>query len=256
MLECTCPMLTTVRTVLTFMLLAASLLRAETIVGKCTDVADGDTLTLTLPDKSTEKIRLYGIDAPERQQDYAEEAKQRLSELTAGKEVRAEVMNRDRYGRAVARVYTGKTDVSLAMVSGGCAWHYVIYAPLDIELAEAEALASAQKWGLWQHPHPIAPWEFRKGARPAKPNEHNYPYWVTESGRVHNARCKYFGTTQNGRYTAQPQMSATDCNLCGGTATEEQPTFPTWWNMLLLILLLGLLPLVLLRLLIIRARKH
>lgn len=245
-----------VRTVLVFMLLAASGLKAETLVGKCTDIADGDTLTLTLPDKSTEKIRLYGIDAPEKQQDYAEEAKQRLTELTAGKEIRAEVMNRDRYGRAVAKVFTGKTDVCLAMVSGGCAWHYVIYAPLDIELAEAEALASAQKWGLWQHPHPIAPWEFRKGARPAKPNEHNHPYWVTESGRVHNARCKYFGTTQNGHYTAQPQSSATDCNLCGGKESSEHPSFPTWWNILLLVLFLGLLPLILLRLLIIRARKN
>lgn len=256
MLECVNPMTATVRTVLIFMLLAAASLRAETIFGKCTDVTDGDTLTLTLPDKSTEKIRLYGIDAPERQQDYAEEAKQRLSELTAGKEIRAEVMNRDRYGRAVARVYTDKTDVCLAMVSSGCAWHYVIYAPLDIDLAEAETLASAQKWGLWQHPHPVAPWEFRKGSRPAKPNEHNHPYWVTESGRIHNARCKYFGTTQNGCYTAQPQASATDCNLCGGKAADDQPTFPTWWNILLLILLLGFLPLILLRLLIIRARKH
>lgn len=242
------------RTILILFTAVASLLRAETLVGQCTHVADGDTLTLTLPDKSSEKIRLYGIDAPEKQQEYAEEAKQRLTELASGKEIRAVVMNRDRYGRAVARVYAGKTDVCLAMVSSGCAWHYVIYAPLDVELAEAETLAAAQKWGLWQHSHPIPPWEFRKGARPAKPNEHNHPYWVTESGRIHNARCKYFGTTQNGRYTAQPQASDSNCRLCGGTVTSESPSFPTWWNILLLILLLGLLPLILLRLLLIRAR--
>ena len=60
------------RTILILFTAVASLLRAETLVGQCTHVADGDTLTLTLPDKSSEKIRLYGIDAPEKQQEYAE----------------------------------------------------------------------------------------------------------------------------------------------------------------------------------------
>ncbi len=240
------------RLIFTLILSSASLLRAETLVGRCTHVEDGDTFTLTMGDKSTQKVRLYGIDAPEKRQDYAEAAKQKLTELTAGRELRAVVMNRDRYGRAVARVYADKTDICLAMVSGGCAWHYVIYAPLDIELAEAEALASAQKWGLWQHPHPIPPWEFRKGVRPVKPNQHNHPYWITESGKIHNAECKYFGVTQRGYYTSAPAESDTNCNLCGGVQCQAAPAFPTWWNIILIILLLGILPLVLLRLLFIR----
>ncbi len=240
------------RLILALTLCCVSLLRAETLVGRCVHVTDGDTLTLTLADKRTEKIRLYGIDAPEQRQDYAEEARQKLTELTSGREIRAVVMNRDRYGRAVARVYADKTDVCLAMVSGGCAWHYVIYAPLDIELAEAEALASAQKWGLWHHPHPIPPWEFRKGVRPAKPNQHNHPYWITESGKIHNAGCKYFGVTQKGHYTSTPAEADTNCNLCGGAQRKAAPPFPTWWNTMLIILLLGILPLVLLRLLLVR----
>lgn len=241
------------RTILVLLLVCVSLLRAETLVGVCTDIADGDTLTLTMPNKSTEKIRLYGIDAPEKQQDFAPEARQRLTELVKGKKLRAEVMNRDRYGRAVAKVYEGETDVCLSLVMDGCAWHYVIYAPLDMELAEAETLASARKVGLWQHPHPVPPWEFRKGTRPAAPNEHNHPYWITQSGKVHNARCKYFGVTQKGHYTDTVPGPNKNCNLCGGVVGSTAPSFPTWWNTILLVLLLGILPLVLLRLLIVRS---
>ena len=259
MIECRCTpfcMTFRIRTILLLLITCTSLLQAETLIGRCTQVADGDTLTLTLPDKRTEKIRLYGIDAPEHRQDYAKEAKQKLVELTSGKELRAVVINKDRYGRSVARVFADKTDVCLAMVRGGCAWHYVIYAPLDMELAEAEALAAAQKWGLWQHPHPVPPWEFRKGSRPAKPNEHNHPYWITESGRVHNAGCKYFGVTQRGRYAATPGGDVSNCNLCGGTMLKPMPTFPAWWNVILIVLLLGILPLILLRLLFLRAGKE
>lgn len=243
---------------LSFLLLVcASLLQAETLVGRCTHVADGDTLTLTLPDNSVEKIRLYGMDAPENQQDFAKEARQKLVELTAGKKLRAVVMNRDRYGRAVARVYENNTDVCLAMISEGCAWHYVIYAPLDTELAEAEALASANKLGLWRHPHPVPPWEFRKGVRPAAPNVDRHPYWITDRGKIHNSGCKYFGVTQHGRYSDNPAETCSNCNLCGGMQTRPSPTFPTWWNIILIILMLGILPLVLIRLLLVRpTRAH
>lgn len=233
-------------------ILLVSLLKAETLEGVCTDVTDGDTLTLVLANDSTEKIRLYGIDAPEKQQDYANEAQQRLAELTMGKQLRADVQNRDRYGRAVAKVYVGETDICRTLVQEGCAWHYVMYAPLDMELAEAETAAELHQSGLWQHPHPVPPWEFRKGARPAVPNEHNLPFWITESGKVHNARCKYFGITQKGHYSDSVSESHKDCNLCGGADGHTAPAFPTWWNTILIVLLLGILPLVLLRLLIVR----
>lgn len=229
-----------------------SLLQAETLEGRCTHVTDGDTLTLTLPDNSIETIRLYGVDAPENKQDFANEAKNKLEKLIFGKKLRAVVMNRDRYGRAVAKVYENNTDVCLAMVREGCAWHYVTYAPLDTDLAEAEVLASAHKLGLWHHPHPVPPWEFRKGVRPAVPNIERLPYWITDRGKIHNSGCKYFGVTQHGHYTATPTAGDSNCNLCGGTQSKELPTFPTWWNIILIILLLVILPLVLIRLLLIR----
>ena len=237
------------------LLVATSQLRAETIVGTCTNVSDGDTLTLSLADGSQRTIRLYGIDAPEKQQEFGDSARERLAELVLEQQLTADVRGTDRYGRSLARIYSGDIDINLSLVQQGYAWHYVVYAPNDFDLAEAEALAAANHLGLWQQEKPIAPWEYRKGERPAAPNPHHHPYWVTESGTIHNARCKYFGVTQKGQYISIPPADTANCKLCGG-ATVVEPAFPAWWNLLLLALLFFLLPLVLIRLLIVRARKR
>src|SRR4029453_18892220 len=65
-----------------------------------------------------------------------------------------------RYGRTVARVYVGETDVSLELVKAGFAWHYKKYSS-DPILAQAEIEARNAKAGLWADPHAIAPWDFR-----------------------------------------------------------------------------------------------
>lgn len=234
--------------------LSGSLLWAETLVGTCAEVADGDTLTLLLPDKQVQKLRLYGVDAPEKSQDYGAFAGKRLEEMVKGRELRAEVMSHDRYGRAVVRLYAGKTYINHELVAEGLAWHYEVYAPLDFDLAEAETLAAADKLGLWQHPHPVPPWEFRRGARPAAPNPDGKPFWITDRGKVHNARCKYFGVTQKGHY-ADACGDAENCNLCGG-AQAEKSAWPAWWNVLAIVLFLFLLPLVILRLLLVRNRLN
>ena len=138
------------------LLVATSQLRAETIVGTCTNVSDGDTLTLSLADGSQRTIRLYGIDAPEKQQEFGASARERLAELVLEQQLTADVRGTDRYGRSLARIYSGDIDITLSLVQQGYAWHYVVYAPNDFDLAEAEALAAANHLGLWQQEKPIS----------------------------------------------------------------------------------------------------
>jgi micrococcal nuclease len=129
-------------------------------------IADGDTLTV-LHDKTPVKIRLQGIDAPEKAQPFGEKAKQFTSSLVFGKEVRVEVVTRDRYGRTVGRVYTVNPPACLEdeLVKAGLAWWYKQYAPKDKKLGDLEADAKRAKRGLWADPSPTPPWEWRHGKK-------------------------------------------------------------------------------------------
>ena len=147
-------------TVLVAALLAAAD-REQILSGEVVAIADGDTLTL-LVDKTQHKIRLYGIDAPERGQAYGTKSKERLGELCANKAVTVRVTDKDRYGRlvGVVKVPDG-TDVNREMVADGLAWWYRKYAPNDKELEKAEKDAREQRKGLWADKKPMPPWEFR-----------------------------------------------------------------------------------------------
>lgn len=198
--------------------------------GKCVAVADGDTATVLLEDNTEAKLRFWGIDAPEKSQDFGQVSKKRLSDLIYDKPVRVEVQDKDRYSRYVAKVYQGNVYVNERMVKDGLAWHYKQYAPKDKELAAAEQGARQSKKGLWQQPNPTAPWDYRKN--PKKKVSADGAYWVTESGVVHNATCKYYGSTKNGSYTDTPEGKA--CGLCGGLVAapepEEKESSDWWWK--------------------------
>jgi endonuclease YncB( thermonuclease family) len=126
---------------------------------KVVAVADGDTITV-LSERQQTRIRLDGIDCPERGQAFGSRAKQFTSALVFGREVTIEPRDVDRYGRMVARVYVDDKDVSLELVKAGFAWHYKHYSA-DTILAQAEIDARDAKSGLWADFHATAPWEFR-----------------------------------------------------------------------------------------------
>ena len=128
----------------------------------CHYVQDGDTFNL--PDNAT-RVRLWGIDAPEKGQAYADEARDRLKELCEGKAVRLEIKDTDRYGRKTAIVWKGKTNINLQMVKEGLAWHYAYYAPDAKDLAAAEKAARKARKGLWKDKNPVKPYDFRKQSR-------------------------------------------------------------------------------------------
>ena len=145
------------------------------VEGKVTKVADGDTITVLDSNKEQHRIRLAGIDAPEKGQPFGDASRKMLGELVAGKEVRIEFEKYDRYGRIVGKVWVtpidcpscDKTlDVGLAQITSGMAWWYRKYAHEQstedqgrYEFAEKEA--KAKNIGLWQDRNPVPPWEFR-----------------------------------------------------------------------------------------------
>ena len=149
------------------LLLLAGALNAATLQGKVIGVADGDTVTLLDAQKNQHKIRLQGIDAPEKAQAFGNKSKQSLHEMVLGKEVIVDVQKKDKYGRSVGKILVNQTDACLEQIKRGMAWHYKQYAneqsPEDRDVyAQAESTARAQSLGLWKDKSPTPPWAFRK----------------------------------------------------------------------------------------------
>ena len=134
--------------------------------GRVVKIADGDTITVLL-DKTQHKIRLEGIDAPEKGQAYGAKARQTLADKIFGQKVRVDWTKRDRYGRIIGRVYLGERDISLEMVKDGFAWHYKRYSK-EAALADAEKEARKAGRGLWSDREPTPPWEWRRERKAKK----------------------------------------------------------------------------------------
>jgi endonuclease YncB( thermonuclease family) len=109
-----------------------------------------------------EKIRLYGIDCPERRQAFGTRARQFTSSLSSGKEVTVKARNKDRYERTLAEVILPDgRKLNRELVKAGYTWWYRKYAPHDRELEQLEKEAREAKRGLWSNPHAIPPWEYK-----------------------------------------------------------------------------------------------
>jgi micrococcal nuclease len=126
-----------------------------------TRIIDGDTFEGRAND-STFRIRLNGIDAPERGQDFYNVSKQRLGELCKDSPLVVKLFNKDRYGRWIADVYTrNKIFINYKLVEEGLAWHFKKYSS-DTLLAALENNARVKRTGLWVNNNPVAPWVKRK----------------------------------------------------------------------------------------------
>ena len=144
------------------------LFAAETITGKVVSVADGDTITV-LEDKTQVKVRLHGVDAPEKAQDFGTVSRTFAADQCFGKDVSVEVTDTDRYGRKVGIVTLPDGEVlNHLLVEAGLAHWYEEYAPKDATLKRLQQEAKAEKRGLWSRPDAVAPWEFRKKKRAPK----------------------------------------------------------------------------------------
>ena len=148
----------------------AHISHAEVLHGLVVAVADGDTITVLDESKQQHKIRLMGIDAPEKKQAYGQRSKESLSELVYMKDVEVTWTKRDRYGRTVGQVTVDGNDMCLEQIKRGMAWHYKQYqreqAESDRSLySESESTARDLKIGLWHGVAPIEPSTFRKNEK-------------------------------------------------------------------------------------------
>ena len=149
------------------------------ISGKVVAVTDGDTIKVLDANRVQHKVRLSGIDAPEKAQPFGKASRKYLASLVAGKDVRIETSKKDRYGRVLGKVWAqpqdcpgcGKTlNANHAQILSGMAWRYLDYLK---DLSEedrgryksAEEEAKKRKRGLWSEANAIPPWAWRKGQR-------------------------------------------------------------------------------------------
>lgn len=154
---------------------------ADVLDGMVTGIADGDTLYVLDAKHNSHKIRLLGIDAPERGQSFGERSKQSLASMTYRKIVSVDWQSRDIYGRILGRVRVVSAgcrqyecprnfDVNLEQVRLGLAWWNKKFAdtqfPGDATTYEkAERKARNDRSGLWVEPRPMPPWRWRYANR-------------------------------------------------------------------------------------------
>lgn len=149
------------------LVLISCTINAATLQGKVVGVADGDTITVLDANNKQHKIRLQGIDAPEKAQAFGQKSKQSLNQLVHSKQVTIEFQKKDKYGRTVGKVLLNGTDICLTQIKLGMAWHYKQYASEQSKedrdiYAQAEMDARNQALGLWKDKTVTPPWEFRK----------------------------------------------------------------------------------------------
>lgn len=154
-----------------FILITLSLpASAEQFIGRVVGVTDGDTVTVLDAGNQQHKIRLAGIDAPEKRQAFGNVSRQHLAALVFQRNVTVDYYKTDRYGRLVATVFVGAEDINMKQIEAGLAWHFKKY---EREQASAERArysateleARDAKRGLWRDANAIAPWEFRAGVK-------------------------------------------------------------------------------------------
>ena len=148
---------------ITFIVFILSPAQGYSFAARVIKVADGDTVTAVTEDNKTLKIRLFGIDAPEKDQAYGQKSKKTLSGMINRKEVDVEIVAGDKYGRSVGIIYLGNKTINEEMVKKGHAWVYRRYCAKSecrkwIDLEEG---ARKDRKGLWNDSEPVPPWEFR-----------------------------------------------------------------------------------------------
>lgn len=144
---------------------------ANVLIGRVVGVADGDTITVLDETKTQHRIRLVGIDAPEKSQPFGQASKQSLSTMVYGKDVSVLWEKKDQYGRILGKVMRLPWgDVNLVQVKTGMAWHYKRYMADQsredqVAYATGEMTARQARIGLWADSGPTPPWDWRRASR-------------------------------------------------------------------------------------------
>lgn len=143
--------------------------QAEAVYARVVKIFDGDTLAIVDGANREHRVRLNGIDAPERAQSFGAVSRKSLAELTRGKTALIEYHKVDKYGRLVGKVSVDGRDVSVEQLRRGMAWHRA-HVPEDQSATEAylygqaESEARSRRVGLWRE-DAVAPWKYRDATK-------------------------------------------------------------------------------------------
>lgn len=149
-------------TIVVLLSLAVRPVLADEFISEVIGILDGDTIDV-LHNHQTKRIRLNGIDCPEKGQAYGQKAKHAASDLVFGKEVTIQTHGYDKYQRTIGDVFLPDgTNVNHTLVKDGWCWWYRKYASRDVMLEGLEVEARKARRGLWADPQPVSPWEWRK----------------------------------------------------------------------------------------------
>jgi endonuclease YncB( thermonuclease family) len=140
--------------------------RADLVEATVVGVIDGDTVDV-LVGRIQVRVRLNGIDTPEKRQPWGNAAKRALSGMIFARAVEIESFGYDRYDRLIGTIFLGQVDVNARIIEEGHAWAYRRYLR-DPHYCELEADARDHRRGLWALAPAlrVAPWEWRHGSYP------------------------------------------------------------------------------------------
>lgn len=139
----------------------------QAFTGVVIKVSDGDTLIVRTDDGDAIKVRLYGVDAPEKSQEFGSLSAGYLSEQVYGREVDVYEMDTDQYGRTVGIVSVDGEMVQPGLLRSGFARLYGAYCRIDLcaDWAVEEESARMGHRGLWSRSGQVAPWDYRREER-------------------------------------------------------------------------------------------
>ncbi len=144
-------------------ILLATTSYAEQITIRSLKVTDGDTFHAIYKNQKI-KVRLYGIDCPERKQDFGKEAILFAQSFLQNAFIAFIPLTKDYFGRTVAFVYAQNKSLQAELISNGLAWVSPKYCKAAVcnEWNNLQEQAKAHKKGLWQDQNPMPPWIWRK----------------------------------------------------------------------------------------------
>lgn len=138
----------------------------STLSGKIVRVTDGDTVILLTNDNTQVKIRLDGINCPEKGQDFGTKATDFTKKLVAGKNVIVEVKGTDIYKRTLGIIWADTVNVNEELLKAGLAWRYKYNK--SARYLKLENQAREKKINIWSLKNPVSPSDFRSGKRNKK----------------------------------------------------------------------------------------
>ena len=135
--------------------------QAQYIDGKVISITDGDTFRIESENRRI-TVKLAGVDAPYKNQEYGMKARQMLGNLLFNKNIRIKVVARTGVSYLEGVVYLDNKDVNAEMVRHGYAWVIRDAGNINPLLLKYETEARNFRRGLWAGNHPVPPWLWRK----------------------------------------------------------------------------------------------